>query len=76
MTFQRFFWPVATAHWRASLRQDSTASEPPETKKILSRPSGILAGDPASQFLRRLVLEVQAVGEGHLVHLPLHRSRT
>jgi len=42
ITFQRFGWPVATAHCRASLMQDSVASEPPETKKMRSKPSGNL----------------------------------
>ena len=41
ITFQRFGWPVATAHCRASLMQDSTASDPPETKKIFSSPPGM-----------------------------------
>ena len=73
ITSSGFGWPVATAHCRASLMQDSTASEPPETKKMRSRPPGMLRGELARQFLGRLVLEMQPVGEGGLVHLPLHR---
>ena len=53
--------------------QDSTASDPPDTKKMRSSPPGMLRGERARQFLGRLVLEMQAVGEGRLVHLPLHR---
>ena len=73
ITFQRLAWPVATAHCRASLMQDSTASEPPDTKKMRSRPPGSCSASCARQFLGRLVLEMQPVGEGDAVHLPLHR---
>ena len=41
MIFHRDASPIAIAYWRASLRQLSTASEPPETKKTRSRPVGI-----------------------------------
>jgi len=41
MTLNRLPWPMATAYWRASFRQLSTASEPPETKNTRSMPAGI-----------------------------------
>ena len=72
MTFQRFGWPVATAHCRASLsagfhrlRAAGDEEDPVEVARHL-------AGQPPGQFLRRLVFEMQAIGEGALVHLPLH----
>ncbi|MNL13046.1 hypothetical protein D3C87_1339350 [compost metagenome] len=34
---------------------------------------GQFFGGTAGQFFRRLVFEVQAIGEGHAVHLPFHR---
>ncbi len=53
----------------------STASEPPETKNTLSRPSGISEAVFAASVFGRLVFEMQAIGEGRLFHLPAHRLK-
>ena len=75
MIFQRCFWPIASAYWRANLRQDFDRFGAARDEEDLVHAIRHVAGNTPSQVLCRPVLEMQPVGEGHLVHLPLHRLK-
>ena len=52
--------------------QDSAASDPPETKKMLIGAFRQFSSKRSRKLLGRLVLEMQAIGEGRPFHLLLH----